>query len=137
MAKSVEPVRVILASDDFYPQAFRWSGRIIRVLFVEGMRTSGVERLFRVRTVEGSYELVENTAAQTWALRRRPSWWERALGQAAGAARYEPAPGRSRISRAQARARAARERDARERNARAEHSADGGGHASGFAVVRQ
>ena len=131
MAKTLEQVRVTLASDNFYPQAFRWSGRTVRVLFVEGMRTLGAERVFRVRTVEGVYELGEHTVTQTWTLRRRPGWWTRALGLATDAARYEPAPGRGRVSRAQARARAeARRAAARER------SEEGGGHASRFAVVR-
>ena len=152
MAKTIEQVRVIMADDNFYPQAFRWSGRVVRVLFVEGMRTSGAERLFRVRTVEGTYELAEHTSTQSWTLRRRPWWWERALGQGADAARYEPAPGRVRISRIQARAQAqaraetparapsrGREHtrtEAREHAAQANQSTDGGDHASGLAVVR-
>ncbi len=131
MAKTIEHVRVTLAGDDFYPQAFRLAGRSIRVLFVEGMRTVGAERLFRVRTVEGTYELAQHTVTQGWRLLRQPSWWTRALNQGE-AARYEPASGRSRVSRAAARVRAQAHPQAQGR----ENIVDGGGHASGFAVVR-
>jgi hypothetical protein len=137
MAKTVEFVRVTLASDNFYPQAFRWGGRSIRILFVEGMRTTGAERLFRVRTSEGAYELVQQTVTQVWTLRRRPSWWDRAFGQGVTAARYEPAMGRKRISRAEAREQFARAQEqARTQGAAKQHAVDGGEHASGFAVVR-
>lgn len=105
MAKKIGPVRVTLAGDNFYPQAFRWAGRSIRVLFVEGMRTAGVERLFRVRTIEGTYELAQHTVTQVWTLQRQPSWWARALN-AGDAVRYQPAGGRGRMSRAAARAQA-------------------------------
>jgi hypothetical protein len=132
MANTAEHVRVTLAGDDFYPQAFRWAGRSIRILFVEGMRTVGAERLFRVRTVEGAYELAQHTVTQVWTLRRRPSWWTRALNQGE-AARYQPAAGRNRVSRAAARAQAQAHPQAQ---ARENQVADGGGHASGFALVR-
>jgi hypothetical protein len=131
MAKTIEHVRVTLANDNFYPQAFRWAGRSLRVLYVEGMRTVGVERLFRVRTVEGVYELAQHTVSQVWTLRRQPSWLTRALNQGE-AARYQPAPGRGRISRAAARAQAQAHPQARP----AEPTLDGGEHASGFALVR-
>jgi hypothetical protein len=130
MANAIEHVRVTLAGDDFYPQAFRWAGRSVRVLFVEGMRTVGAERLFRVRTTEGTYELAQHTVTQVWTLRRQPSWLTRALNQG-DVARYQPAPGRSRISRAAARAQAQAHPQARQ----VEHK-DGGEHASGFALVR-
>jgi hypothetical protein len=131
MAKTMDHARVTLANDNFYPQAFRWGGRSIRILFVEGLRTVGAERLFRVRTIEGSYELAHNTVTQMWSLRRQPSWWSRALNQA-DVARYAPAPGRGRLSRAAARAQAQSHSQARP----SEHMIEGGEHASGFALVR-
>jgi hypothetical protein len=134
MANTTEHVRVTLASDNFYPQAFRWAGRSIRVLFVEGMRTVGAERLFRVRTTEGAYELALHTVTQVWTLRRQPSWLARALNQG-DVARYQPAPGRSRISRAAARSQAHAQMRAHP-PARPVEQKDGGEHASGFALVR-
>lgn len=131
MAKTIEHVRVTLASDNFYPQAFRWAGRSIRVLYVEGMRTVGAERRFRVRTVDGLYELAQHTTTQVWTMRRQPSWWTRALNQGE-AARYQPAAGRGRVSRAAARAQARAHPQAQQ----AAHTLEGGEHASGFALVR-
>jgi hypothetical protein len=135
MASTVEHVRVTLAGDNFYPQAFRWAGRSIRVLFVEGMRTVGVERLFRVRTIEGTYELAQHTVTQVWRLRRQPSWWARALN-GGDTARYQPASGRGRISRAAARALAQAHPRAHTQIQQREQVTDGGGHASGLALVR-
>ena len=43
-------VRVILAPDGFYPQTIQWQGGTLRVLCVEGFRTTGMQRRFRVRT---------------------------------------------------------------------------------------
>lgn len=132
MAKSVEQAQVILAEDNFYPRTFRRAGRSIRVLFVESMRTVGVERLFRVRTVEGVYELAQHTVTQVWTLRREPSWWARALN-AGDAPRYQPVSGRTRVSRAAARALAQAHPQARGQR---EQNANGGSHAEGFALVR-
>ena len=83
MAETINEVRVRLAADAFYPQAFRWAGRDVRVLSVEGLRTCGPERRFRVRTVEGVYELTQDTRGQIWRMRRSPSWFGRALAQLA------------------------------------------------------
>ena len=60
MAETINEVRVRLAADGFYPQAFRWAGRDVRVLSVEGLQTCGPERRFRVRTIEGVYELTQD-----------------------------------------------------------------------------
>lgn len=132
MATTGERVRVTLAEDSFYPRTFGWAGRSIRVLFVEGMRTVGVERLFRVRTVEGVYELAQHTVTEVWTLRRQPSWLARAL-TAGEAPRYQPLAGRNRVSRAAARAQAQAHPQAREPR---EQMTDGGGHAKGVALVR-
>ena len=86
--RTINEVRVHLAEDGFYPQMFRWSGRDVRVLSIEGLRTCGFERRFRVRTVEGVYELTQDTRAQIWRLRQSPSWFSRALAQISQEPRY-------------------------------------------------
>ena len=49
MKQQTENLRVILTPDGFYPQALRWQGRTLRVLYVEKMQTAGLERRYRVR----------------------------------------------------------------------------------------
>jgi hypothetical protein len=88
MLESVNQVRVRLAPDGFYPRSFRWAGREVRVLSVEGLRTCGPERRFRVRTVEGVYELTQDTRIQVWRMRRSPTWFGRALAQLEREPRY-------------------------------------------------
>lgn len=88
MADSMNQVRVRLGPDGFYPYTFRWAGRDVRVLSVEGLRTCGPERRFRVRTVEGVYELSQNTRTQLWRMRRSPTWFSRALAQLGQEPRY-------------------------------------------------
>ena len=88
MAETINELRVWLAPDGFYPQAFRWAGRDVRVLSVEGLRTCGPERRFRVRTIEGVYELTQDTRTHTWRMRRSPTWFSRALAQVAQEPRY-------------------------------------------------
>ena len=130
MADMINQVRVTLARDGFYPQAFRWAGRDLRVLFVESLRTRGPERWFRVRTVEGVYELVQQTRTGVWQMRRSPSWFGRTMARIAHTPRYSlpashrrggcgaggvgTAPGETQKS----------------------PSSQGGGHASGLALVR-
>ncbi len=94
--ETINEVRVRLAADGFYPQAFRWAGRDVRVLSVEGMATCGPERRFRVRTVEGVYELTEDTRAQVWRLRRCPTWFSRTAAQLAREPRYTLSGGQRR-----------------------------------------
>lgn len=81
-------LRVRIAADGFYPQAFRWAGRDVRVLSVAGLQTCGPERRFRVRTVEGVYELTQDMRSQSWRLRRSPTWLSRTLAQIAQEPRY-------------------------------------------------
>lgn len=131
MARTIEHVRVTLAGDNFYPQAFCVEGRSVRVLFVESMRTVGVERIFRVRSIEGVYELGQHTVSRVWTLRRQPSRLARALS-GGEAARYLPAAGRNRVSRAAARAQAQAHPQARP----VEHIVEGGEHAGWSALVR-
>ena len=57
MAMDTETLQVILAANGFYPWAFRWQGRALRVLSVDQISTSGTERRFRVRTAIGHFEL--------------------------------------------------------------------------------
>ena len=126
MADSVNELRVTLAGDGFYPQVFRWAGRDLRVLFVEGLRTRGAERWFRVRTVEGAYELVQQTRTGVWLLRRSPSWFSRAMAQAARAPRYSlPASHRRTSGVGMA-----------SEKTKKSPSSQGGGHASRLALVR-
>jgi hypothetical protein len=100
MMETINEVRVRIAPDGFYPEAFRWAGSDVRVLSVEGMRTCGPERRFRVRTVEGVYELTQDTRAHIWRLRRSPTWFSRALAQFAQEPRYSPPTGSRRAVRA-------------------------------------
>lgn len=94
-ARTLDEVRVRLADDGFYPQTFRWGGRDVRVLSVGGMTTCGGERRFRVRTVEGVYELTQDLRARVWRMRRSPTWFSRTLAQMAQEPRYTR-PGESR-----------------------------------------
>ena len=50
MITSIEGLLVTMAPNGFYPRAFRWQGRVLRVLSVDRISTSGMERRFRVRT---------------------------------------------------------------------------------------
>lgn len=87
-ARTIEEVQVRLAEDAFYPQMFRWAGRHVRVLSIEGLRTCGAERRFRVRTVEGVYELTQDTRSRVWRMRQSPSWFSRTLSHLAREPRY-------------------------------------------------
>lgn len=134
MADSVNQVRVTLAGDGFYPQVFRWAGRDLRVLFVEGLRTRGAERWFRVRTVEGVYELVHQTRTGVWLMRRSPSWFGRTMAQLARAPRYSlPAGARRAASSAGG---CAKNVEAESEKTKKSPSSQGGGHASRLALVR-
>ncbi|MGE5603836.1 MAG: hypothetical protein ACM30E_12355 [Nitrososphaerales archaeon] len=88
MDSAVDEVRVRLAPDGFYPCTFRWAGRDVRVLSVEGLRTCGPERRFRVRTIEGVYELTHDTDSSVWRMRRSPTLFSRALALLALEPRY-------------------------------------------------
>lgn len=134
MADSVNELRVTLAGDGFYPQVFRWAGRDLRVLFVEGLRTRGAERWFRVRTVEGVYELVHQTRTGVWLLRRSPSWFGRTMAQLARAPRYS-LPAGARRAPYGASGGASGVGKASEKT-KESPSSQGGGHASRLALVR-
>ncbi len=134
MADSVNQVRVTLAGDGFYPQVFRWAGRDMRVLFVEGLRTRGAERWFRVRTVEGVYELVHQTRSGVWLMRRSPTWFGRTMAQLARAPRYS-LPASHRRAGYGARGGGRGVGTASEKT-KESPSSQGGGHASRLALVR-
>ncbi len=68
----------MVASNHFYPHAFRWQGRTVRVLAVEGLKTLGAERRFRLATAEGHFDLGLFTDSGAWCLRREPGWLGRA-----------------------------------------------------------
>jgi hypothetical protein len=102
LAETINEVRVRLAADGFYPQTFRWAGRDVRVLSIEGLHTCGFERRFRVRTVEGVYELTQDTHARIWRMRRSPTWFSRALAQIDQEPRYTLPSGHGRAGRGRA-----------------------------------
>ncbi len=139
MAETINEVRVRMAADGFYPQAFRWAGRDVRVLSIEGLRTCGRERRFRVRTVEGVYELTHDTRGAAVAHAPQPDLVQpdnRAAG--AGAAVFTAA-GKPAAPRAGQVTRPATFEVAASRQWRQQEAVRGdagGSHASGFAVVR-
>jgi hypothetical protein len=93
-------IQVRFASDETRPQAFCWRGNVVRVLCVEEVRTVGLERRYRVRTVQGVYEL-GLAAGGAWTLRRRPGWLARARASVRRMPRYPLPAGRRRIPRSQ------------------------------------
>jgi hypothetical protein len=126
MARQIRGTQVVLAPNGFNPRSFRWQGCTVRVLSVEGVRTLGTERRYRVRTPQGDFELGWYTDAGVWVVRRSPGWLDRVRGQWRSAPRY-PLPAWRRRSRGS--------------ELRSSHvsvtAATGGGHADWFAVVRQ
>ena len=126
MAKQVKALRVSLSPDGFYPQAFLWRGRPVRVLSVEGVRTFRRERRYRVRTGEGYFELGFCTDTGAWFVGRSPNWFSRAWAQWQSGPSY-PLP-------------AWRRRSRRTLTARTLMSVPverGGNHAERLALVRQ
>ncbi len=75
----MQAVRVTLRPDGFTPSTFRWQGALVRVLGVERVETRGLERVYRVRTAAGSYQLGFHASAARWYVRRSPSRFSRAL----------------------------------------------------------
>ena len=119
-------IRVILAPDGFYPRTIQWQGGTLRVLCVEGFRTIGMQRRFRVRTPEGPFEIDLHVDSGIWQIHRRPGWLARARAHLAAQPRYA-LPAERRRARPPLTARPA-----------LQASADGGGsHASWLALVRQ
>jgi hypothetical protein len=126
MEQHTQGLRIIVSPDGFYPQALRWQGRTLRVLYVESVQTTGLERRYRVRTPDGSYELRLHSGSGVWQLHRSPGWLDRARARLAALPRY-PLPAVRR--RAHASAKAA--------PACLPAAAEGGSHASRLALVRQ
>jgi hypothetical protein len=96
MKSQTVDVRVMLASDGFYPQSLLWQGGTLRVLCVEDFRTAGMQRRFRVRTLEGSFELGLDVGTGMWRILRRPGWLARARAHLAARPRYPLPAGRRR-----------------------------------------
>lgn len=94
-------LRVTMAPDGFYPRSWRWQGRGVRVLTVEEVYTSGLERRYRVRTPEGRYELGYHTGTGEWQMRRAPMWFQRLWAHMQDVPRY-PLPARRRRGQRQA-----------------------------------
>ncbi|HEX9114607.1 MAG TPA: hypothetical protein VGA61_00945 [Anaerolineae bacterium] len=88
MAGSQDTLQITLAPDGFFPQTFRWQGRIYRVLAVHSVRTGRSERFYRVITSGGYFELVLHLLQGTWRMRRRPTWLSRAWYHWLNGARY-------------------------------------------------
>lgn len=78
MSQSTETLRVLVTPDGFYPRSWWWEGRAVRALFLEEVRTRGLERRFRVHTGEGRYELSYHCGTGAWQMLRAPSWFARA-----------------------------------------------------------
>jgi len=109
MTSGVQKLRVYMAQDGLVPQAFRWQGRTLRVLHVEALGLRGYERRFRMRTVEGPFEMAVGIGSGQWAMRRTPGWFDRVRADIERTPRY-PLPAwrrRGRIARAADRAAAA------------------------------
>ena len=115
-----------MTPDGFYPQALRWQGSTLRVLYVEKVQTAGLERRYRVRTGEGPYELGCHIATGAWQIHRGPSWLDRARARLARMPRY-PLPAWRRRSHPAVQA----------AHAQPAPVAGGGGHANRLALVRQ
>ncbi len=88
MEQQAQGLRITLRSDGFYPQALHWQGRTLRVLYVESVQTSGLERRYRVRTPEGPYVLRLHIGTGVWQIHRGPGWLERARAHLAALPRY-------------------------------------------------
>jgi hypothetical protein len=126
MEQQAPGLRITLRSDGFYPQALHWQGRTLRVLYVESVQTSGLERRYRVRTPEGPYVLRLHIGPGVWQIHRGPGWLERARAHLAALPRY-PLPAVRR--RAHTTVKAA--------PPCLPSTAEGGGHANRLALVRQ
>ena len=126
MGPQTTHLRIVMTPDGFYPRALQWQGSTKRVLSVERCWTNGPQRRFRVRTPDGFYELGQNLGSGSWQLLRRPGWIERARTYLAALPRYALPASRRRTS-----------PSFRRLQAQSTPVAEGGGHASRLALVRQ
>jgi hypothetical protein len=99
MAIDTKALQVILAANGFYPRAFRWQGRLMRVLSVDRISMSGMERRFRIRTAIGPFELGLLTDACLWRVRHAPNWLDRMWARFQRMPRYPLPPWRRRVYR--------------------------------------
>lgn len=99
MTMNTEALQVVLAANGFYPRAFRWQGRVMRVLSVDRISMSGMERHFRVRTASGPFELGLLTDTCLWRVRRAPNWLDRIWARFQRMPRYPLPPWRRRVFR--------------------------------------
>lgn len=88
MVAMQDMLQVTFAPDGFFPQAFRWQGRLYRVLAVHSVRTGRSERSYRVITSGGYFELALHLLQGTWRMRRRPNWISRTWYRWLNGARY-------------------------------------------------
>jgi len=126
MKRQVQGLRIILRSDGFYPQALSWQGRTLRVLYIESVQTTGLERRYRVQTPGGPFDLRLHIGTGVWQIHRSPGWLARARAHLAALPRY-PLPAVRRRARATLKAAAPCLPSA----------AEGGSNASRLALVRQ
>lgn len=122
-------LRVAQAKGELAPVSFHWEGRLVRVLYVASVRTSGVERRYRVRTTQGWYELGLDTRGKRWRMCHSPTWLARTWAAMRQLPRY-PLPNRKLRSLNPAAAPAIRP-------AAILNTKGGGGYAHGYALVRQ
>jgi hypothetical protein len=85
---NADVLRVKMALGGWRPQVFWWQGRRYRVLALEGMRTLGGERLYRLSTGQGNFELAVDPATACWRVRRSPGWLARLWNRWQNGARY-------------------------------------------------
>jgi hypothetical protein len=95
MAHRKKELQVILASNGFYPQAFEWRGRTVRVQVVRNVATYGTQRRYLVQTAEGCFELALDRNTGAWQMRHSPNWLDRLWARWQNAPRY-PLPARRR-----------------------------------------
>jgi hypothetical protein len=120
MTQPNEGLRVTLASNGIHPVSLHWQDHTVRVLRVEEVRTRGPERSYRVRTIEGPYEIGQRIGTGAWQMRRAPNWLERARARLQRMPRYPLPAGRR-----------------RNRKAAPATETQGGQHANRLALVRQ
>jgi hypothetical protein len=121
-------LQVTQAAGELAPLSFRWAGHLVRVLYVESVRTHGRERRYRVQTPKGLYELGLDTAGKVWRLCHSPTWFTRTWTTMRQLPRYPLPNHRQRSLGAPA---------AVEVRPGPVPANKGGGHADGFALVRQ
>lgn len=99
-----EPIELLSRRYDYFPASFRWRGRRFQVMAVRKCWTTQTpvpRRRFRVRCVEGIFELEHDLRADIWRVGRRPATlWLRRKRRSIHSPRY-PLPRNRRRPQAQ------------------------------------